>query len=55
MKAKKIFIPLIGAEIWCIPGEEKKAVAEAVACFCMAAEKYGMGIEKELSFVSEGY
>lgn len=53
MEPKKIFIPLIGAETWCMPGDEEKAVAEAVACFCIGAERHGMGIEKELKAVEQ--
>lgn len=48
-----IKIPLLGEVVTCAESEEDAeiAVKEAFHCFCLVAEKHGMGLENELEFI----
>jgi hypothetical protein len=54
--ANIIKIPLLGIET--VTDENSiediiKAVSEASVCFCIQAEKHGLGIEKEIELINE--
>ena len=47
-------IPLIGGITYATDHNDAQvAIAEAISCFCIAAEKYGDGVEVELERCKE--
>lgn len=52
----KISIPLLGLETIAKNDEDsEEAIKEAITCFCLIAEKFGQGIEKELHSLGWSY
>ena len=53
---KKIIVPILDIETFAKEGDvedEKRAIVEAVVSFCIAAEKFGLGIEEEIKRIKE--